>query len=173
VDTNHTALWWNEAESGWGININHQGTLVFATLFTYNPNGSPLWLVDVEGDRQADGSYSGILYKTTGPVFNASPWSTVTSTRCGTMTHRVRGENAATLTYTYNGCHGDQAITRQAFRELPTCSWVRVRPHLLAELPGLVVEPERIGLGVNFTHQEDIVFATLSPTTRAASPCGT
>ena len=161
VDTNHTALWWNEAESGWGININHQGNIVFATLFTYNPNGTPLWLVMSKGDRQADGSYSGILYKTTGPVFNAAPWSAVTSTPVGTMSIVFVGENAATLTYTYNGATVTKAITRQAFRELPTCSWSAFDRTYSQNFQDLWWNPNESGWGVNFTHQEDIVFATL------------
>ena len=41
----YTALWWNPAESGWGLNTNHQDGTVFATLFTYAPDGEPMWLV--------------------------------------------------------------------------------------------------------------------------------
>ena len=33
---NYTALWWNPAESGWGVNFNHQGNILFGTLFTYD-----------------------------------------------------------------------------------------------------------------------------------------
>jgi hypothetical protein len=31
-----TALWWNPGESGWGLNLNQQGTTIFGTLFTYD-----------------------------------------------------------------------------------------------------------------------------------------
>jgi hypothetical protein len=41
--TNYSDLWWS-AESGWGINLNHQGTVIFATLYTYDTNGQPMWL---------------------------------------------------------------------------------------------------------------------------------
>ncbi len=47
--SNYTALWWNAAESGWGINLNHQGNIVFGTLFTYDAIGAPLWLVMSDG----------------------------------------------------------------------------------------------------------------------------
>ena len=33
---NYTGMWWNPDESGWGINVVHQGDIVFATLFTYD-----------------------------------------------------------------------------------------------------------------------------------------
>jgi len=39
VDTNYTALWWNPAENGWGLNISHQGNTLFGTLYTYGPDG--------------------------------------------------------------------------------------------------------------------------------------
>ena len=33
------------SESGWGINLNHESDTIFATWFTYDIDGSPLWLV--------------------------------------------------------------------------------------------------------------------------------
>jgi hypothetical protein len=32
--TNFQDLWWNPSESGWGINLTHQGTRIFASWFT-------------------------------------------------------------------------------------------------------------------------------------------
>ena len=44
--TNYQDLWWvaTGTESGWGINFAHQGTLLFATWYTYGPNNQPMWL---------------------------------------------------------------------------------------------------------------------------------
>jgi len=40
ADANYQDLWWGgQSESGWGINFTQQGTIIFATLFTYAPNG--------------------------------------------------------------------------------------------------------------------------------------
>ena len=44
---NHEGLWWNSpagSESGWGINLAHQGDEIFATWFTYAHEGNPMWL---------------------------------------------------------------------------------------------------------------------------------
>src|SRR3954469_24052414 len=41
----YQGLWWNPAESGWGLNTTHQGNILFATLFVYAGDGQPLWLV--------------------------------------------------------------------------------------------------------------------------------
>ena len=55
--TNYQDLWWvaNGAESGWGINFAHQGNTIFATWYTYDGNGTPIWLsvlATVRADRQ-------------------------------------------------------------------------------------------------------------------------
>src|SRR5205814_3193098 len=58
---NYQGLWWNAppgSESGWGINFAHQGDTIFATWFTYDANGKPLWLA-VQADKSAPGVYSG------------------------------------------------------------------------------------------------------------------
>jgi hypothetical protein len=114
-----------------------------------------------KGDRQADGSYSGTLYKTAGPVFNASPWSSVTSTPVGTMSLTFVGEDAATLTYTYNGATVTKAITRQAFGALPTCSWSAFDRTYSDNFQDLWWNPNESGWGVNIAHQDDILFGTL------------
>ena len=64
--TNYQDLWWARtaaAESGWGINLSHQGDTIFATWFTYDIDGSSLWLV-VTALKTAPGVYTGDLYRT-------------------------------------------------------------------------------------------------------------
>ncbi len=73
----YQGLWWNApagSESGWGINIAHQEDLIFATWFTYNAAGKPWWLV-MTAAKGAGASYSGTLYETRGPAFNATPFN--------------------------------------------------------------------------------------------------
>ncbi len=45
---NYEGLWWNGcsagSESGWGLNIAHQGDVLFVTWFTYDANGNAWWL---------------------------------------------------------------------------------------------------------------------------------
>jgi hypothetical protein len=38
-----TDTWWNPAESGWGVNIILQNSVVFATFFVYDANRNPVW----------------------------------------------------------------------------------------------------------------------------------
>jgi hypothetical protein len=102
--TNYQDLWWKmpaTSESGWGINLNHEGDTIFATWFTYDLDGSPLWLV-VSAVKTAPGVYTGDLYRTTGPAFNAVPFDAtkVVATKVGTATFTFANGNNANFAYT-------------------------------------------------------------------------
>jgi hypothetical protein len=112
---NYQDLWWNSSESGWGINMVQQGTTIFATLFTYATSGRDMWLVAPNITRQPDASYTGPLYSTRGPAFDASPWTAISFEQVGTMTMRFSAGDRATLTYTVNGTSVTKEIERQVF----------------------------------------------------------
>ena len=113
---------WNPAESGWGLNITHQGNTIFATLFTYAADGRDLWLVASAMTRQPDGRFTGDLFRTQGPAFNASPWGSVSVASVGTMTLAFASGERGTLSYTFNGAAVTKAIERQVFAATaPAC----------------------------------------------------
>jgi serine protease len=117
--TNYQDLWWAApagSQSGWGLNVVQQGSTIFATWFTYDHDGSPLWL---SMSATASGtSFTGTLYRTSGPAFNAVRFdpSTVVRTPVGSATLAFANGNAGTFRYTVNGASGQKAITRQVFR---------------------------------------------------------
>ncbi|MGZ5039896.1 MAG: trypsin-like peptidase domain-containing protein [Usitatibacter sp.] len=159
---NYTDLWWNAQESGWGLNLNHQGSVIFGTLFTYDASGVPMWLVMPRGDLQADGSFSGPLYRTTGPAFNAVPFSpTPTSSSVGTMRVSFANSASGTLTYTFNGTSVTKAITQQVFSSPPSCTFTTGDRSTATNYQDLWWNDNESGWGVNVTHQGDILFATL------------
>jgi len=159
--TNYTDLWWNAAESGWGLNVNHQGSTLFATLFTYDSTGAPMWLVLANGALQSDGSFTGDLYRTTGPAFNAVPFGASTPTKVGTMTLRFATASTGTLSYTVNGTGVTKQITRQVFSTPATCTFTTGDRSTATNYQDLWWNPSEPGWGVNVTHQGDIIFATL------------
>jgi hypothetical protein len=119
--TNYQDLWWAApagSESGWGINLTQQGSVIFATWFTYGMDGKPLW-VSVTAPQTAAGKFSGTLYRTTGPPFNASPFdpAQVKAQQAGTATFTFTDGNNATFAYTLDGVTQSKAITRQVFVE--------------------------------------------------------
>ncbi len=117
--TNYQDLWWNAppgSESGWGLNITHQGTTLFITWFTYDVDGTPLWL-SATAQKTGGSTYSGALYRTTGPAFSATPWNpaSVTVTQVGSATLTFANGNQASFGYTVNGINQTKQITRQIF----------------------------------------------------------
>jgi len=37
-------LWWNPAESGWGVTVDHQQDVMFLTFFVYRADNSTYWV---------------------------------------------------------------------------------------------------------------------------------
>jgi hypothetical protein len=104
------------------VNLTHQGDILFATLFTYAPDGRDLWLVGPALRRQSDGRFTGELFRTTGPPFNAQPWTPIAATGVGAMTLTFANGENATLAYTFNGVTVTKSITRQVFATaVPVC----------------------------------------------------
>jgi len=120
---NYQDMWWNPQESGWGINISHQGTIVFAVLFIYGTNNRDWWLVGPNLAKQTTGEiFSGALYSVTGPVYSAQPWTPIAATEVGTMVLQFVNGETARLTYTVNGVSVTKTIQREVFGTVvPLC----------------------------------------------------
>lgn len=117
---NKQDLWWAApagVESGWGVNLTQQSDILFATWFTYDASGAPMWL-SATATRTASGAYAGALNRTSGPPFNASPFdpAKVVVTPVGTVTFTFADGNSGTFAYTLGGVTQTKAITRQVFR---------------------------------------------------------
>jgi len=165
---NVQGLWWRapaNSESGWGINLTQQGDVLFATWFTYDTDGGGMWLVMSNGAKGVGDTYTGTLYRTTGPAFSASPWNpqSVVATPVGTATFAFTDGNNGTFTYTVNGLTQSKAIVREVFASpVPTC----VAAETLAassnysDLWWHAPANSESGWGINVTHQGDVLFAT-------------
>lgn len=117
---NFQDLWWNSpanSESGWGVNITQQGNILFVTWFTYDASGKGMWLVGSNVSRTTGNTFSGQLFRTAGPAFNAVPWnpSQVSVTQVGTVTLTFSDANNGTFAYTVNGVSQAKPITRQVY----------------------------------------------------------
>jgi hypothetical protein len=161
-----TALWWNPAENGWGLNLNHQGNILFGTLFTYDASGAPLWLVMSGGAMQPDGlTFVGDLLRTTGSAFNAVPFTPIGDsnlTKVGTMSVAFSEANIATLTYTVNGIEVRKPIQRQVYgTRAANCMPSTAARTASANYQDLWWNPAEAGWGINITHQDNTLFATL------------
>jgi hypothetical protein len=117
VATNYQDLWLEagNANSPSGVNLTHQGDVIFATWFTYSNAGAPQWMA-VTAPRIGPNVYSGQLIRTAGPAFDASPFDPAKVTRrvVGTATFSFSNGNAATFAYTLDGASRTKAITRHS-----------------------------------------------------------
>jgi hypothetical protein len=161
VTDNYTDLWWKPDESGWGINLAHQGGVVFATLYTYGADGSPAWFSMTGNGSPGGKEFQGDLYRTTGPPFNASPWRPVDYERVGTMRLAFASNDAATLTYTVNDVPVAKSIERFRSATRTTCGWSVFDRSFSFNYQDLWWNAAESGWGINFIHQGDVLVGTL------------
>ena len=108
TDVNFTDLWWNASESGWGINLAHQGDTIFAAWYTYTTNGAPLFLVaTVHETATGSATFEGDLYRASGPA-----GTSLSATKVGTAQLAFQNGNSATLTTTAQIDAMSAAMTR-------------------------------------------------------------
>jgi hypothetical protein len=162
AEHNVQGLWWQPSESGWGVNLAHQGDVLFATWFTYDAQGRGTWLVMSRGERFAPNAYAGTLYRSTGPPLDAASFdaSSVTREPVGLGSFLFTGSDHGLFVATIDGETVAKAITRQVFAsQVPACrSATAAAAHNFQDLWWL---PSESGWGLNLAHQGDTLFATL------------
>ena len=116
----YTALWWNAAESGWGVALTQQFGTIFAALYSYDAVGNPAWYVVTNCPLVASGC-TGDLFRFNGGVSPTDAWSGtgIAPTKVGTMSFAFNGSAAALMSYTLNGSSSSRLITRNIFYTAP------------------------------------------------------
>jgi hypothetical protein len=115
---NYSDIWWNPAESGWGIQVAHSGTTLFATWYTYDESNRQTFLILADGQFTAANVWSGNIYKPTGAPYSLIPYDPTryrANSAIGTATLTFSGANAATLRYTVSGATLTRNIERFPF----------------------------------------------------------
>ena len=165
---NYQGLWWASpagTESGWGINLAHQGNTIFATWFTYDADGSPLWL-SMTASLTLNGQYSGGLIQTTGPPFDATlfPTNPAPGRVVGSGTLRFADDGTGTFSYVVNGIAQTKSIVRQQFGPLPTCTFALqdelASAYNYQDLWWASPAGSQSGWGIDIAHEGDVIFAT-------------
>ena len=112
--TNYQDLWWatNGVEPGRGVALAHQGDAIFATWYTYDVDGSPLWLSSLARRAGTSGTYNGTLVRTSGPRFDSYDATKLASLPVGTATLSFADGNDAILTMSMSGA-GDLPMVEQ------------------------------------------------------------
>ncbi|MFA7241758.1 MAG: hypothetical protein WC091_16725, partial [Sulfuricellaceae bacterium] len=114
----YSDLWWNAAESGWGVALTQDVGMIFATWYTYDAAGMPVWYVASSCPLSGSGC-TGDVYKVTGGMPLSASWVNLDFTKAlskvGTVTFAFSDSSTGTMSYTINGVAGSKAIVRQAF----------------------------------------------------------
>lgn len=145
ADTDYSDLWWNAAESGWGVGLQRQGDVIFLTLFVYGADGAGTWFIasSVQAGDATTTRWQGPLYRATGPAFSAPFDPNVQTTPVGTVTLDFTGPSNATMTYTVDGTRVTKAITRMTWRE-PSAAG-SYYGGFTSEVGAECVDPTRVG----------------------------
>jgi hypothetical protein len=111
-----TDMWWNPAESGWGVNVILQQDVAFLTFFVYDAARNPVWYTSDAHRSPSTFTWTGKLYATAGPWFGGpfTP-SSVNVREAGSVTFTASNLNQATLTYTVDGVSVTKAVQRQTW----------------------------------------------------------
>src|SRR5689334_9010023 len=107
-------MWWNPAESGWGVNIVQQEDVLFLTWFIYGSDGKPTWVTSDMRPTNAT-SFSGSVYSVTGSPYNAPAFMANQAQTVGTASLVFSDGNHGMLAYSINGLRVTKAITRLTF----------------------------------------------------------
>jgi hypothetical protein len=117
VTRDYSDAWNTTNESGWGLGVVQQGSIIFATLYVEGQDSAPIWYVGSNLVHQGGGIFSGELFRITGSYFGGpfNQGNTV-ATQVGTMVFTGTGVNSATLTYSVNGVVVNKTLSRLSFR---------------------------------------------------------
>ena len=149
-----SGLWWNAAESGWGVSFTQRRNILFAAWYTYDESGDPKWYVASSCAMPADasaGTCTGDLFEVSGPNYFGGPFdsSAVRVSRAGSLRVDFAGPESGSMAYTVAGQSRVVPITRQVFRtgKVPAINYT-----------DLWWNPLESGWGLSVTHQSDVMF---------------
>ena len=122
---NYQGLWWRSpggSENGWGVNVAHQGDVLFTTWYTYDTDGTAMWLFS-DVHKTTGTTYAGQLYQATGAPFSAYDGARFSPIFVGNVTFAFADGDNGTFSYTAKGVTQSKAITKFKFTSpVPTCA---------------------------------------------------
>jgi hypothetical protein len=114
--TNYQDWWWaGAAESGWGINLGHQGNTIFAAWFVYDVNRNPVWFTAVATKPAGSTNeiFTGKLFQSRGAFYGLTPFTPSNdATEVGNATFSFTDGKAVNLEYNVGSVVVRKSITR-------------------------------------------------------------
>ena len=157
---NLTALWYDQSQAGHGVNVVHQGSILFVAWYTYGSDGKVHWLISA-ASRQADGRYIGAINS-----FNGQPFNLINNAQANTQTN-PRGEARLSLGtdgkldfgYTIDGFTQTRRLEKAVFvANPPTCTFTTAARTSATNYTDVWWKESESGWGVSIIHQGDLIF---------------
>jgi len=117
VSTDVTDVWWPDAEPGWGIQLIQNADLIFATMFIYDIDNQPMFVVAVLEKQPGADVWSGGVFGSEGTSYDL-PWDPADrfEAQVGTMSFTLANAASGTLVYTIGTFSTAKPISRQALK---------------------------------------------------------
>lgn len=115
ASTDYTDIWYNPAESGWGVNFAQTADFIFATFFIYGTSGTPVWYT-AHLRNEGNDVFTGPVYVTTGTWFGAPFFPPVPPSGAvivGDATFIASSDIHGTLQYRIDTVNVTKSIQRQ------------------------------------------------------------
>ena len=159
---NVQGMWWASpagVESGWGLDIAHEGNKLFATWFTYDTDGQPMWLVVDDGWRNGENGYTGVLYRMSGPPMTGAFDATqVKGAKVGYASFAFVDADNGNFTANVNGVNFFRKITRFNFTPQGSRCTTGGTAGALPNYQDLWWRSTESGWGIFLTHQGDTMM---------------
>lgn len=119
--TDNTDVYVASNEDGWGVEMFQRGDVVFATIFTHDPDNLPIFytatLFFAGTDAGGHAIWGGDLYVNNGPWLGAPfDLSKVNRRKVGTMTYIAQLIESGSLTFSVDGVIVTKQINRLTFK---------------------------------------------------------
>lgn len=157
---NLTALWYDQSQAGHGVNVVHQGSILFVAWYVYGSDGKVLWLV-AAATRQADGRYIGPLNSFTGVPFNQinNAQSNIATNARGEARLSLGADGKLDFAYTVDGIAQTRRLERAAFVATPpTCTFTTASRATATNYTDVWWRESESGWGLSVVHQGDLIF---------------
>ena len=159
---NVQGMWWASPggiESGWGLDVAHEGNTLFATWFTYDTDGQPMWLVMSNGWRNGENAYAGDLYRMSGPPMSGAFDATkVKGTKVGYASLAFVDADNGNFTAQVNGVNFFRKVTRFNFAAPGSRCTTGGTGGALPNYQDLWWRSTESGWGIFLTHQGDTMM---------------
>ena len=146
-----SGLWWNQSESGWGLQVTKRRNLIVATWFTYDDTGNQVWYISPNCAMGSPLSCSGTLYIVHGgKFFGGFDMSRARVEVAGSMQLQFTSVNSGVFGYSVGTQSRGVQITRQPVATSSTTPPIN--------FTDLWWNPNESGWGMTITHQPGNMF---------------